>query len=203
MIRIIDRHNRTEFENSLDQNFRLRRDIFVVERGWTDFDRGIYETDQYDTEDTVYVVSIDASDNVVGGFRLYPSVLPHMLSETFAHMVDGRILQRPDIFELSRLGLAQSARNSRTYCELFLGLLECGLALGLSGTTALIRTLRIPVVQTIGLSVIPLGLPREIDQESQTAILIEIDEASLARVRRSANRHESVLEAEGGLRRAS
>ncbi len=197
MMRVIDRHSRARFGKSLDQLFRLRRDIFVVERGWSEFDRGSYETDQYDTDDAIYLASVDATDTVVGGFRLYPTVLPHMLSETFAHMVDGPIIQRPDVFELTRLALAQSARNSRTYCELFLGLLEYGLDEGLSGMTTLMRTLRIPVIQNLGMNARPLGLPKEIDQESQNAVFITIDEASLARVRKSANRTETVLERDG------
>jgi len=195
MIRVIDRLSRDRFRRSLDQQFRLRREIFVAERGWTDFDRGAYEMDQFDTDDAVYLVTLDASETVVGGMRLYPSLKPHLLSETFAHMVDGPVPQRSDIFELTRFALAASARNSRTYCELFLGLLEYGLGEGLSGTTALMRTLRIPVIQTIGMKVTPLGLPQEIDGELQTAVLIELSEESLTRVRRSAGRFESVMEA--------
>jgi len=194
MIRVIDRVSRDRFRRSLDQQFRLRREIFVAERGWTDFDRGAYEMDQYDTEDAVYLVTLDAGETVVGGMRLHPTLKPHMLSETFAHMVDGPVPQRSDIWELTRFALAASARNSRTYCELFLGLLEYGLGEGLSGTTALMRTLRIPVIQAIGMKVAPLGLPQPIDGELQTAVLIEMSEESLTRVRRSAGRPESVLE---------
>jgi acyl-homoserine lactone synthase len=194
MIRVIDRSNRDRFRRTLDQQFRMRRDVFVAERGWKDFDRGAYEMDQYDTEDAVYLVSLDARDAVIGGMRLYPTLKPHLMSETFAHMVDGPIPQRCDIMELTRFALAADARNSRTYCELFLGLLEYGLGEGLSGTMALMRTLRIPVIQNLGMTVRPLGLPQDIDGEPQTAVLIEMSEDSLARVRRSAGRSESVLE---------
>jgi acyl-homoserine lactone synthase len=194
MIRVIDRHNRDRFPKSLDQLFRLRRDVFVAERGWKDFDRGAYEMDQYDTDDAVYLASLDGSDAVIGGLRLYPTLKPHMLSETFAHMIDGPIPQRGDILEVTRFALAVHARNSRTYCEMFLGLLEYGLSEGLAGTTALMRTLRIPIIQNIGMRVAPLGLPREIDGELQTAVLIEMSEESLAKVRRSAGRDEGVLE---------
>ncbi|MDR3467118.1 MAG: acyl-homoserine-lactone synthase [Xanthobacteraceae bacterium] len=194
MIRVIDRSNRDRFRRTLDQQFRMRRDVFVTERGWKDFDRGAYEMDQYDTEDAVYLVSLDAHDAVIGGMRLYPTLKPHLMSETFAHMVDGPIPQRSDIMELTRFALAAHARHSHTYCELFLGLLEYGLGEGLSGTMALMRTLRIPVIQNLGMTVRPLGLPQDIDGEAQTAVLIEMNEDSLARVRRSAGRSESVLE---------
>jgi acyl-homoserine lactone synthase len=194
MIRVIDRLTRNRFRRSLDQQFRLRRDVFVVERGWAAFDRGAYEMDTYDTDDAVYLVALDASDTVVGCMRLYPTLRPHLLSETFAHMVDGAVPQRADIWELTRFALAASARNSRTYCELFLGLLEYGLGEGLTGTTALMRTLRIPIIQNIGMKVTPLGLSQEIDGELQTAVLIDMSEESLAQVQRTAERFDSVLE---------
>ncbi len=202
MIRVIDRLNRDRFRRSLDQQFRLRRDVFVTERGWTAFDHGAYEMDAYDTDDAVYLVTLDAGETVVGGMRLHPTLKPHLLSDTFAHMVDGAVPRRADIFELTRFALKASARNSRTYCELFLGLLEYGLGEGLAGTTALMRTLRIPVIQNIGMKVTPLGLPQEIDGELQTAVLIEMSEDSLAQVQRSAGRFESVLEP-SALRNAS
>lgn len=195
MIRVIDRLTRNHFRGSLDQQFRLRRDVFVVERGWVAFDRGTYEMDAYDTDDAVYLVALDGGETVVGCMRLYPTLKPHLLSETFAHMVDGAVPQRADIWELTRFALAASARNSRTYCEMFLGLLEYGLGEGLSGTTALMRTLRIPIIQNIGMKVTPLGLSQEIDGELQTAVLIEMSEDSHAQVQRSARRFESVLEA--------
>jgi acyl-homoserine lactone synthase len=194
MIRVIDRANCDDFRVSLDQQFRLRREVFVEECGWKEFDRGDYETDQYDTADAIYVVSIDPNENVLGGFRLYPTELPHMLSEVFSSMVEGPILQRSDVLELTRLAIAAPARNSKNYCELFLGLLEYGLSEGISGTTALIRTLRIPIVQSVGMKVIPLGLPKDIDGEMLTAVLFEIDEESLTRVRKSAGVFTTVIE---------
>lgn len=194
MIRVIDRSNRERFRQSLDQQFRLRREIFVVERGWTRFDRGNVEMDQFDTDDAVYLVALDPDQQVIGGMRLYPTLRPHLLSETFAFMVDGQVPRRPDIWEVTRFALAASARNSVTYCEMFLGLLEYGLGEGLTGTTAVMRTLRIPVIQNIGMRVTPLGLPQTIDGELQSAVLIEISDDSLARVRRSAGRDDSVME---------
>jgi acyl-homoserine lactone synthase len=194
VIRVIDAHNRHQFNHLLEQQFRLRHDIFVLEKGWSSFDRGAYEMDDYDTIDATYLVSTDDSGTVIGGFRLFPTELPHMLSETFAYMVNGPILRRSDICELTRFAIASQARNSRTYCELFLGLLEHCLSEGISGTTALMRTLRIPIIQSIGMKVVPLGLPQEIDQELQTAVLLEISEDSLALVRRSSNRFESVID---------
>src|ERR1700704_1203146 len=92
MIRVIDRTNRRQFIRTLDLHFRLRHQIFVKERGWKDFERDdVYEKDQYDNDNATYLISVDDQENVVGSFRLYPTVLPHMLSEQFPATVDGAV----------------------------------------------------------------------------------------------------------------
>jgi acyl-homoserine lactone synthase len=194
MIRIIDQTNRERYAKSLDQLFRMRHEIFVQERGWKDFDRGTIESDQYDNEHAVYAACVDRQDDVIGCFRLYPTTLPHMLSETFASMVDGPIIQRPDVWEVTRYSIAKDRRDSRTFQELFLGLVEYCMSQGIVGTTALMRTLRLPVLQSIGMIVRPLGLPADVGGESNLAVLIETSEQSLMRIRKNAGVVGSVLE---------
>ena len=194
MIRVIGKSNQNLFRPTLDLLFRMRHEIFVQEKGWKDLDRGETETDQYDNDSATYAVATDGSDDVTGCFRLYPTVLPHMLSEHFAWMVDGPILQRPDTMELTRFAISKNRRDKHTYHELFLGLLEHCLAENVSGATCLMRTLRIPVIQSIGMTVRPLGLPQDIAGESNTAVLIEMTEESLMRVRQSAGVFSSVME---------
>jgi acyl-homoserine lactone synthase len=195
MIRVIDRTNRHQFIRTLDQHFRLRHEIFVKERGWKDFDvDGIYEMDQYDNDDATYLVSVDEEDEVVGSSRIYPTVLPHMLSEHFAALVDGAVPQRIDLVEFTRLAICKSQRGTRIYFEQFLGLQEFCLGQGMSGATTLVRTHRIPIVQNAGMNVVPLGLSREIDGEMCTAIFIEASEKVLMRMRSVAGISGTVME---------
>jgi acyl-homoserine lactone synthase len=195
MIRVIDRTNRHRFIRTLDLHFRLRHEVFVKERGWKDFDRdGVYEKDQYDNDDATYLISVDERENVVGSFRLYPTVLPHMLSEQFPAMIDGAVLRRIDILELTRLAICRSQRGTQTYFELFLALQEYCLEQGISGATNLVRTHRIPVVQKAGMNIIPLGLSREIDGEMCTAALLEVSEDVLQRMRKIAGISGTVME---------
>jgi acyl-homoserine lactone synthase len=195
MIRVIDRTNRHRFIRTLDLHFRLRHEVFVKERGWKDFDRdGVYEKDQYDNDDATYLISVDERENVVGSFRLYPTVLPHMLSEQFPAMIDGAVLRRIDILELTRLAICRSQRGTQTYFELFLALQEYCLEQGISGATNLVRTHRIPVVQKAGMNIIPLGLSREIDGEMCTAALLEVSEDVLQRMRKISGISGTVME---------
>lgn len=194
MIRIVDLDSRLRHARSLEQHFRLRHEIFIHEKGWKEFDRGTFESDSYDDDNATYMLQLDRNEDVIGCFRLYPSTLPHMLSDHFAWMVDGAVPCRADILEATRFAIKKDRRNSFTYHELFLGMIEYGLQGGIGGITAVMRTLRIPILQSIGMRVRPLGLPHDVDGESHCAVLYEVSDEVLAALRKSAGVHDSVLE---------
>lgn len=195
MIRVIDQANRLRYRDTFDKLSRFRHDIFVKECGWTDFDLdGEREADSYDDEHALYGVSLTEDDRVIGCLRLYPSTMPHMLAETFAYLVEGPVPQQSDIAELTRLAIARDKRDGRTYYEMFAGLQELCLQEDYVGATAVIRAYRMPVVQGAGITVHPLGLPRDVDGEKLIAVMYEINEASLERVRAAGGLTGSVLE---------
>lgn len=195
MIRVIDQANKLRYRETFDRLARFRHDIFVKECGWKDFDvDGEREADDYDDENAVYAVSLAGDDRVVGCFRLYPTTEPHMLADAFAYLVEGQVPQQSDVIELTRLAVARDKRDGRAYQEIFAGLQEYGLQEGYIGATAVIRSHRMPVVQGVGITVHPLGLPRDVEGEKLIAVLYEINEASLARVRSVGGIEGSVLE---------
>lgn len=195
MIRIIDQASRLRYRDTLDQFFRFRHDIFVKECGWTDFDLdGEREQDRYDDEHAVYGVALTGDDRIAGCMRFYPSTQPHMLNDTFAYLVDGPVPEQDDIVELSRLAVAREKRDGYTYCELFAGLQEYCLEEGYVGVTAVIRAYRLPVVQGAGLTVHPLGLPRDVNGEKLVAVMYEVNEPTLHRLRAAGRLAGPVLE---------
>jgi acyl-homoserine lactone synthase len=195
MIRVIDNSNAHLFPRTMDQLFRVRHAVFVEEKGWRQFEReGIFEKDQYDTSDAIYVVALDEGGDAIGCFRLYPTVLPHMISEVFPTLVDGEVLRRGDVLELTRFHLSKPRRHAGEYLELLTAIPEIGLELGLSGFTAIVRTLRVPVMQAAGLSIMPTGLPVAIDGESHVSVLFEVSERCLAQINRTRGSTSSVFE---------
>lgn len=194
MIRFINCENRHHFVETMDQLFRVRREVFVDERGWREFDTGLHERDCYDDDDASYVVALDKDGCAAGCFRLYPTTLPHMLSESFAFTVDGPVIRRSDVMEMTRFHLRKDWRHREAYLELMAAIPEIGLELGLTGIAALVQTLRIPVMRATGLSVKPLGLPQIIDGLSHTAILLEVDQQALDRVNATRGVTASVFE---------
>jgi acyl-homoserine lactone synthase len=184
MIEIINSDNAKFHRDLLDKQFRLRHEIFVQDRGWTDFDiDGVHERDQYDNDAAIYLVAADDSGTVAGGYRLYPTVLPHMLSEQFAHLVQGAVIQRSDVLELTRFAMRKSQRRSLHYFELLAAIQEYGMMEGLSGFTSVINPLRIPILQGFGFEIEPLGLPAMVDGESTIAVLFHVNDQCHARVR--------------------
>jgi acyl-homoserine lactone synthase len=195
MIRAVHDGNSGQFAKILDRQFRLRHEIFVKDRGWSEFEiDGIYEKDPYDNDSTIYIIAVDATDNVAGGFRLYPTVLPHMLAEQFPNLVDRTIPRRRDLLELTRFAMRKTERRSSYYFELLVAIQEYGLDEGLAGYTSVINTLRIPILQSFGFEIEPLGLPQTINGETIIAVLFHVSEECLSRVRKAVNVHTSVFE---------
>jgi acyl-homoserine lactone synthase len=204
MIEIIHSGNAGQFGDLLDKQFRLRHEVFVGERGWTGFDvDGAHEKDQYDDDAAVYLVAADESGNVAGGFRLYPTVLPHMLSEQFPQLVDGALIRRRDVMELTRFAMRKSERRSRHYFELLLAIQEYGLIEGLSGFTSVINPLRIPILQGFGFEIEPLGLPAMIDGDATIAVLFHVSESIFARVSKAVAVPDSVFVSSPAARRTA
>ena len=185
-IQVITSENRTDFADVLDQYFRLRHEIFVGERGWLDLKRPDgREVDAYDNDNAVYLIAIDA-DRVVGGQRLYPTLLPHMISEVFPHMAQRGIPQAADIFEWTRYFVVKERRTGRTDCRLLAAMQEFCLQEGISEVTAVVEMWWLPRWQQAGFKVRPLGLPRIIEEQPCLAAAVEISMASLEHVRKLA-----------------
>jgi acyl homoserine lactone synthase len=84
---------------------QYRHRIFVEQLGWRlPCADEQFERDQYDRDDTVYVVAHDESGAICGCARLLPTSRPYLLQELFpALLADGMTPPRSeDVWELSR-----------------------------------------------------------------------------------------------------
>src|SRR4051794_5870229 len=102
IIHVVTNDNKSLYGDFIEQFHKLRHKVFVEERGWSDLRRpdGL-EIDAYDTADAIYLLALD-QDRVVGGQRLYPTVLPHMISDVFAHLATRGVPRAFHIFEWTR-----------------------------------------------------------------------------------------------------
>jgi len=190
MIHVITSDNRHLYELELLTHFRLRHEIYVVERNWYDLARADgLERDQFDNEDATYILAID-SGQVIGGSRLVPTTRPHLLSEVFPYLASVRGLPiGVDIYEWTRMFVIKSRREGRTMGGQTRGMVICGvlehcLENGITSLTALIEMFWLPLFHAMGWNLMPLGLPELINGEWSIAVKMAINEDTLASTRR-------------------
>ena len=68
---------------------RYRHRVFVETLGWQLQCRDALEWDQFDREDTLYVIAQNAVGDVIGTARLLPTTRPYLLSEVFPVLLNG------------------------------------------------------------------------------------------------------------------
>lgn len=193
-IHVITRNNRAGYTDVLEEYFCLRHDVFVEERGWRDLARPDgREVDAYDDDHATYLIALDGG-RVIGGLRLYPTLRPHMISQSFPHLVrDGRILRGPTVLECTRYFIVRERRMGRADCRLLAAFQEFCLEEGITEVTAVVEMWWLPRWHQAGFKVRPLGLPTQVEDQPCIAAAIRISEESLHQVRRLAGLRGSCL----------
>lgn len=80
-----------------------RYKVFIETLGWELETTNGEERDQFDRDDTLYVVAQDDEGRVNGCARLLPTDRPYLLGDVFPQLMNGLPVPcRPDIWELSR-----------------------------------------------------------------------------------------------------
>jgi acyl-homoserine lactone synthase len=179
-VHVIRRDNRHLYLDILEDYFRLRHQIYVVERNWTVLDRpDKREIDQFDTDGTVYLLGLEGR-SIIAGMRLVPTTGPTLLSDLFPKLsLDGPI-RRPDVYELSRIFVVRNRRGEhagpRAEAVIQAAAMEYGLSVGLSAFTIVLEAWWLPRLLDQGWVARPLGLPIDIDSMSTVAVMVDVNE---------------------------
>jgi len=188
MFRIVRPDNRHEYQDLLDEMHKMRYRVVVEEWGWDipGIEPG-YDKDQFDTDDTVYVIVQTDAGDVVATSRMNPTRQPHMLSELFSDYCD--LQPYPvgdDVWECSRFVTDRSMMSDpvedfRIRCRLGLGLTVFCLDNGISRLSWLTHQKFYNLVQRVWKTE-PLGLPRrQGDDWAWIPAVSEIDQDTLDR----------------------
>jgi N-acyl-L-homoserine lactone synthetase len=109
--------------------FQYRYKVFIESLGWEISTKGNIETDEFDHEQTCYVIAKDNKGEITGCSRLLPTTRPYLLECIFPILLNGKKPPKTDdIWELSRftsMNLANecSKRNSQMTSNLTQNLL--------------------------------------------------------------------------------
>jgi acyl-homoserine lactone synthase len=181
-IHVVQRDNRHLSETYFDPYFRLRHDIYVKQRKWMALDRPDgREIDQFDTEDAVYLFCLDRGQ-LIGAMRALPTVSPTLMSDIFPYLAVRGPIQRPDVYELSRVFVIPERRGEhagpRIEMLLLTAIMEYGISIGLTGFSIVLESWWLPRFERCGWRAHPLGLPQMIDGMSVLAVLVDCDETT-------------------------
>ncbi|MCB8821669.1 acyl-homoserine-lactone synthase [Microvirga rosea] len=185
-VHVITAENRSSYRTILDTYFQARHEVFVKERGWRALDRGDgRDIDAYDNDNATYLLALEG-DRVVGGLRLYPTMLPHMISEAFPQLVHGRILRGHHVLECTRYFVVRQRRMGRTDCRLLAAFQQFCLDEGITEVSAVVEMWWLPRWHQAGFKIRPLGLPVMVEDQACVAVSISVSSDSLAHLRRLA-----------------
>jgi acyl-homoserine lactone synthase len=184
MIYVVDKNNRSAFSEQLEEMFRIRHDIYVGRRGWKALAKPDgRDIDQFDAEDTVYLLGLDCDGRVQSGLRLNPTKGPHLIRDVFPHAVTFAEIPTGDsIFEFTRYFVVPErvGRMKRRYAagELLVAMFEYGLFLGLTQISLLCDAFFVSTALEMRWKVKPLGLPIPYDEGTCIAIIFDVNYAA-------------------------
>jgi acyl-homoserine lactone synthase len=188
VVKVVTNNNRHRYEALLDGMFRDRKRVFV---DWLKWDvpvvDGVYEKDQFDTNDAIYLIMSDPETGKhQASVRFLPSTVPHLLKDVFPSFCEAQIPIADDIWEASRLITApgvkgEVARNVRR--QLFTAVMEFALLYGISRITMITHMDYAQHFMASGWEIRPLGLPAEYKGQMLNALEIAVTPTSLQQMR--------------------
>jgi acyl-homoserine lactone synthase len=200
-IHVVQKHNRHLYERYFDPYFRLRHDIYVKQRKWMALDRPDgREIDQFDTDDAVYLFCLDKGQ-LIGAMRALPTLSPTLLSDLFPDLSIRGPIQRPDVYELSRVFVVPERRGEhagpRVETLLLTAITEYGVSIGLTGFSIVLESWWLPRFERCGWKAHPLGLPQMMDDMAVLAVLVDCNEATWRSLCRQIDRTGPILTWQG------
>ena len=179
-LHVITHANRHLYADALEEYFRIRHQIYVEERRWTQLAKPDgREIDQFDTPTTIYLVAFEGS-RVVGSHRLVPTSEPTLMSDLFPGLALRGLVRKPDAYELSRVFVVRDRRGEQVQPSIesiiMAGTMEFGLIEGLSQFTIVMETWWLPRFQEMGWNPRPLGVPVDINGMNCIGVTVDITE---------------------------
>lgn len=162
-----------------------RHSVFVEALGWQLPAEGWLERDQFDRDDTVYVVAQGVRGEVCGCARLLPTTKAYLLGDVFPELMNGLPLPHDrHIWELSRFStmpvggsLVVSREEARArFCTVFAAVVEVATGRGASQLITVTALGVERILRSIGIHAHRAGAPRMVDGKPTLALWIELDE---------------------------
>jgi acyl homoserine lactone synthase len=201
MLQLITPPTYGAFADDLAEMHRLRYRVFKVRLDWDVKVEGDLERDHFDDLHPVYLLQRDRDGRVCGCARLLPTLGPTMLRDVFPALLHGEPMRAsPAIWESSRFALdvpddapkAAGGIAVGTY-ELFAGLVEFGLAMGLREVVTVTDARLERILRRASWPLRRIGEPIRIGNTLAVAGFLEISGRALLRLREGGGFSQPVL----------
>lgn len=198
MIHLINHENKSLYQNTLTQMFENRKQVFIDKLDWNLTVTNGFEIDEFDTEDTIYLVVFDNKTGAVrSSLRLNPTTKPHLMSAVFPHLCKDNVPAGETIWEISRYcynpDFTRRTDRIKALSEIMCGVMETSLLYGWDTLIFVINMSLLPHCIGCGWDILPLGLPVTKDGQSNCAFKVDVNRKGLIEVRRNANLSEPIL----------
>lgn len=175
-----------------------RRRVLIDRLGWDlQSPDGCHELDQYDGDDTLYLIVWQAeTGRHLGSVRLLPSTGSHMLRDIFPHLCANGVPLGPEVWEITRLVTAPGLSRTEALQvrrQLSVALFEHALAAGIARYTMVTHLPWLPSLLGVGWDAEPLGLPHGEGANAIAALQIMVDAGTLIRLRGAWQLPDAVL----------
>jgi N-acyl-L-homoserine lactone synthetase len=172
-----------------------RKRVFVDMLGWDVPHNDVIERDEFDHDDSEYLIFACGSDHIAS-LRLLRTDRRHLLGTVFPELCEGNVPSGPDIREISRFCISPRHRGEiRLQARRLLAtaLTEYALLNGLKAYTAVAHVSRMSNLFATGWRIRSLGLPDMGADHPAAALMIEIDAATPQLLQRSGRyQHETL-----------
>lgn len=190
MIRFVNSANRARHAALLEQMHRDRKRVFVDWLQWDLPVTGDLEIDQYDTDDAVYLLSVDPSTGAhIASIRLLPCSVPTLMAEHFADMVQNPVPQDDTAWEMTRLCASPDIKDKLVQWtgrkDITVAAIEFALMRGIKQLIFVTHSSWVPTILSVGWDIELLGLPRKDGNESIAAMRINVTPETLTLIRRN------------------
>lgn len=198
MIHLICSENKNLYADLLPEMYQQRSSVFVDRMKWDLVCEDGQEKDQFDTEDTIYLVVLDDdTGKILSSIRLNPTSEPHLMSEIFSNLCDGEVPRGPTIFEGSRYcyNPELTCRTDRLTAMRYMicGVMECAVLNGWKKITFVINMPLLSHCLRAGWNIYPLGIPEYKNKLAVGAFAIDVNRQGLENVRANLGLYGSQL----------
>jgi acyl homoserine lactone synthase len=209
MIKLVYGHERAQFPQLIDSMHRLRKSVFHERLKWDVPVSGDWEIDDFDNEDPLYVLVVDAEGAVQGSLRLLPTTGPNMLRDVFSAITqDSGQVENPFVWESSRFCIRfsdnkdqrESTTISKATVELIAGMGEVGLLAGLDHVVTVYDAFLRRIIRQTGCNETLVGQPVRFGRVQTYAGLFDIDAIQLAAFKRVWNLPDTLIDKDSRLR---